>query len=604
MATTTFADTVEIGRSGKPPAIVTTQPDEVVAVAKGRLQQYLAALCGKTPQMRTTTPIDADVIVLGDRTLAEQYKVAVPDTASSESYSIAHIQRGKQKLLIVSGSSEPGIKQGIYHVVRNSRMHEGILLLDHATTQSRPFFEQRVSHIGGYTRQHLDVNTGARLAKGTHATPEQERANLVQFWEPQRLGDYVDMLDFFGYNNIEAPPGFYSPKDLQSSTTQRRKVFRERILRNGMASTAKIDGTMPGSLPYGEDSKTSYSEYYRGFAETAARDSDFVLTHWVDAGGWKSTPEHPCTIDVLQDLHQQLHEEFKRVNPRIESILSLWYLDHPQYQRWLSYRGVDTILTTGKIPQDIGLAMSRTYKPHEAHKITAAGHKAAVWGWYMADHELLYTMHVHTNMMRKYFGALPNEASQQVFFHSLDNCQRGTNLYTVYVGARMLWDPYQDPEIPLREVARLVYGPKLETRVFNALKAIADVRCGGGPCRGFWTPAITTGTVRVSDRLTSNGVVTFRQGHQQAVAAWEAIKDAEIDPDYIPPINFHRSTNVLLDELKGHTEAVAKFMQYIQDTRDGKSRPTEVPRASGAFEYYERMRTVDDKRTTPGVVSR
>ena len=83
-----------------------------------------------------------------------------------------------------------------------------------------------------------------------------------------------------------------------------------------MISFAKIDGTLAsggsGGVPYGPDSKARYEQYYRELAESAAPYNDFVLTHWVDAGGWKSTPDHPCNVNVLQDLHMQVHREFQR----------------------------------------------------------------------------------------------------------------------------------------------------------------------------------------------------------------------------------------------------------------------------------------------------
>jgi hypothetical protein len=600
---------LQIGATGAPPRVVLLEYDAVTSGAAERLAMYMGDLTGTSPQLTYRIPVAGSAIVLGGPAIAKEYGITGPDSGSSESFSIAPISRNGRTLLVVSGQSGVGVKQGVYHVLRNMHTHNGNLLLDNATTQITPFLKVRASHLGGYTVQHLNTATGGRLTKGARATPDQEQWNLIQHWEPQRLGAYVDMLDFFGYNNIECPPGFYSPKDRQSSTTERRKTLRGHALRNGMTTTLKIDGTMAGSgdgaVPYGDDTSTSYASYYRGFAETAARDSDYVLTHWVDAGGWKSTPEHPCTIELLQDLHMKIYREFQHVNPAIQSYLSLWNLDNPAYQRWLGYRGVDTILNSGKIPPEVGIAMHKGYRPIEAARITGTSHPAGVWSWYVADNELLYTMHVHTHIMQKYFASLPREAASQIAFHELDNCQRETNIYSIYVGARLMWDPYQDSDIPLREIARLVYGPKLEQPVFDALKAIADVRCGGGPCRGMWNPGATsaTRTLDTTDGITSNGVVTFADGYFQANAAWKALQNVQIDSSYVTPVRFHRDSGVLLAELKGHTKAVAMYMQYLKDRLDHKPVLTEVPRAPGAFEYYERMRWVDDQLTSMGAAA-
>ncbi|HVT29385.1 MAG TPA: hypothetical protein VHE81_15325 [Lacipirellulaceae bacterium] len=576
----------------------------VASAAIQRLTDYIKALTGSPPRIRNTLGKTGTAIVIGDAALADKYNVTPPDDSRDESFVISPLQRDGRTVLIVSGRTDKGIKQAINFVLRHLfRSADGKVLLDPASFRAAPFIKLRVSHIGGYTRQAFDRTTGKRLPKGVHATPEQLDWNYISRWDPRRLGDYIDMLDFFGYNGIEEPPNLYAPAENDDSTAvARRRIVREHVERNGMISIAKIDGTLAGggsgAVPYGADSKERYEQYYREMAESAAPYNDYVLTHWVDAGGWKSTPQHPCNLDVLQELHMQIDRQFKRVNPRIESLLSLWYLDHPMYQRWLGYRGVETILNSGKLPREVGLAMSRTYRPEEAEKITAAGRRAAVWGWYMADHELLYTMHVHTHAMATYFHNLPPDAGDKLFAHILDNCQRETNLYTVYVGAQMMWNPKGDPESYLREAARLVYGPKLEDPVFRGLKAIADVRCGPGPCRGCWTPGRTRVMTDAAkppgsnDGATeaSNGIVTFEQGYRQALEADEGLKKLKIDKNYVPPIRFHRPTDVLLAELKRHVHAVAAYMQFVRDKKEGKVHPTEVPSAPGPFEYYERLR--------------
>ena len=576
---------VVLGEKNDPPAIVTTAvSDGVASLAVERLASYLEVLTGARPALTREVGEAKRAIVCGDASIAAAWGVPAPDASSDESFSVRPVERDGRTCVVVCGRGETGIKQGVYYVLRNLIARDGKVLLNQPSVNTSPWITRRVSHIGGYTRQAFDRETGKRLPKPAAADPQQFAWNYITTWEPQRIGDYVDLLDFFGYNGIEEPPMLYAPTEKDDGfALERRKTIRDHVQRNGMLAVAKIDGTVfrDGALPYGADTKEQYDAYYRQMAEAAAPYNDFVLTHWVDAGGWKGDGEHPCTIELLQDLHMQVHREFRRVNPKIQSFLSLWYLDHPNYQRWLGYRGVETILKSGKIPGDIGLAMSRRYRPDEATKILAAGNKLAVWGWYTADHELLYTMHVHTNSMAEYFRQMPPDAGRSLFLHVLDNCQRETNLYTVYVGARMMWDPAVDPEVYLREVSRLVYGPKLEEPVFRALKAIADVRCGK-KCAGCWSPE-------------SNGVVTFEQGLAQASEAYVGLKDIEVDRDYIPPVRFHRPAETLLAELKAHSRVVAVYMQFLADRRAGNSPPTEVPRAEGPFEFYERLRYLQNR---------
>jgi hypothetical protein len=187
-------------------------------------------------------------------------------------------------------------------------------------------------------------------------------------------------------------------------------------------------------------------------------------------------------------------------------------------------------------------------------------------------------MHVHTHILREYLQKQPDEVRELVEMQTLDSCQAETNLYSLYVGARMLWDPRPSPELYLREIARLVYGPKLEERVFQGLKAIADVRCANR-CRGYFREQDGKG----------NGLVSFDQALEQSAAAWKDLKDVQLDKSYNAPLRFHRPEETLLRELKGHVGAVALYMQFLKDRHDGKSSAAEIPPAEGPFEYYERM---------------
>jgi hypothetical protein len=572
---------LQLGEKGSPPAVVMRSADtRVASTAVTKLTTYFAAISGKAPP---TTPQKINIVV-GDSSVAKEYDVKLPDASCDESFSIAPVTRGEQTIIVVSGSTDKGMKQGIYHLLRNISLDGDQIILNYATTQQSPFIRLRVTHVGGAMHQAFDRDTGRRLPKTIPPTKEQLYWNHIDQWEPQRVGEYADLMDFFGYNGIEEPPVFYQPDPNEDVATARRKTLREHLDANGMIGVAKIDGTLmndSGAVPYGADTKSQYDDYYRAMAERAGPYNEFVLTHWVDAGGWKSTPDHPCTIELLQDLHMQMDREFRRVNPNIRSILSLWNLQNTSYDRWKGYQpaGVETILNSGKIPPEVGIAMSKIYRADEAQKILAAMHPLAVWSWYMADNELIYTMHVHTHQLQDYFRQLPPDAGPELLMHVMDNCQRETNFCSVYVAGRLMWDPKQDADVYLREIARITYGPKLEEPVSKGLKAIADLRCGEKGCIGFWHP----------DADGSNGVRSFDEALKQATNAWEQLRDAQIDLGYVEPIKFHEPPATLLAELKDQVQAVATYMQFLKDKQQGRVPATAVPRAQGPFETYERL---------------
>ena len=610
----------EIGAVDAPPEIVTKSGDTpLLRTARDRLIGYLKRLTGVTPPQGRKDSAARYQILLGDASLAKEWGVAPPQ-ATAESFTLAPIRNDGRSLLVISSQSEQGLKRGIYHLMQNLSLKKNSLTVADAVVQSRPFFAGRGTHLGGYVRQVFNLKNPNGFSPEILATPEQLAWNRWSRWEPERIADYVDMLDFFGYNLIEVgaahlmPAKGASPSE-RAKLESRRDALVRGVRRNGMQLRVKLDGTLSGggdnkgAVPYGSDTRHLYEEYYRRTAEAVAPFADSVLTHWLDAGAWKSTPEHPCTIAMLQDLHMQIHRAFKKVNAKIQSVLSLWALD--QVGRgtgnlgWQGYKGVDSILKSGLIPPEVGLAMHGRVRLAEARKIVAAGHPASVWGWYLADNELVYTMHAHTHLLADYLHSLPEESRDLVQLHTLSNCQAETNLYSIYVGVRMLTDPHGDPNAYLREVARLVYGPKGEEPVFQGLKAIADVRCGKA-CSGYWNPKVAARIKAATDKpkgsrdvnvQTTNGVVSFEQALEQATAAWNGLNGFEIDRGYTPPLRFHRPVETLLQELKGHVEAVAKYMQFLKDRQMGKQPPTEVPGAHGPFEYYERM-----KRLYPGEV--
>jgi hypothetical protein len=602
----------EIGAVGESPVIITKLDTPLVRTVNERLRGYLGKLTGEAPRMVPTPSGGRCQILLGDAAMAKEYGVACPH-ADAESFTLAPLMRDRHPFLVISGQSEQGVKRGVYYLMQNLILKRDKLIVSDAVVESRPFFAGRGSALGGYVRQVFNLKNPNESSPEILATAEQLAWNQWTYWEPERVSEYIDMLDFFGYNLIETAAAGLMPKkraspEEQAKVARRRDALVDSIRRNGMQHRVFFNGTLfreddnkGERVPYGPDTHHLYEEYFRRTAEAVAPYADSVLTHWLDDGAWKSTPAHPCTIEVLQELHMQIHRAFKKVNPQIQSVLSLWALDEvgpgTDNLGWQGYEGVDSILKSGLVPPEVGLAMSGKVRMPEARKITAAGHPASAWGWYLADNELVYTMHAHTHVLADYLHSLPEEARDLVGLHTLDNCQAETNLYSVYVGVRMLADPHGDPERYLREVARLVYGPKGEEPVFRGLKAIADVRCGK-TCCGYWNPKAEPGFETSRDEppgngnasvQASNGILSFDRALELATEAWAGLKGFEIDHAYTPPIRFHRPTETLLQELKGHVEAVATYMQFLKDRKTGKQRPTEVPSAQGPFEYYERM---------------
>src|SRR5207237_6397682 len=100
------------------------------------------------------------------------------------------------------------------------------------------------------------------------ATPQQLAWNHIEHWELPRVSDYIDMLNFFGYNLIETEPQHLVVNKNQSAAVQEetarlRDLLVSRIRRNGMRQMMHFPGTLTGddkrfehlsnekSVPYG-----------------------------------------------------------------------------------------------------------------------------------------------------------------------------------------------------------------------------------------------------------------------------------------------------------------------------------------------------------------
>jgi len=597
-----------LGTVNPPPEIIARSETPLMTAGRAQLSKYLRQLAGKIPSSDART-LATHQILLGGPSLAAKHGEAPPE-GGDESFVILPIRNGHRSLLIISGRTDLGVKRGVHYVMRNLAVDENKLTFPNEPVRWEPFFEGRGSHLGGVVNEVFHLKNPKDPGPAGKATREQMAWDHWEQWEPERISDYVNMLDFFGYNLIEISAarlivGNGSPSAEQREQVRRHHALYDAVRRNGMKLRIFLDGTLiipgKGHVPYGADTRHLYQEYYKRIAETAAPYADSVITHWLDAGGWKSTPQDPCSIEVLQELHMQIYHTFKGVNPKIQTVLSLWALDHPGpgtgYFRWYGYKNVESILKSGLIPKDVGIAMGRTPRLNQAEEIVEAGHPASVWGWYLADNELIYTMHVHSHILAEDLHPLPEKIRNLVGLHTLSNCQAETNLYSIYLGAQMLANPYADPNTLSREVARLVFGPQGVGPVFRGLKAIADIRCGK-KCRGYWNPRAKLGfkaspgrpeTGPSGSTEATNGVVSFDEAVRQSREAWNDLKGFEIDRSYVPPIRFHCPVETLLKELKGHVEVVAKYMQFLKDRKDGNPNPTVVPSADGPFEYYERM---------------
>src|SRR2546423_5455279 len=111
----------------------------IVGTAVKRLTAYLEAISGKAPE---SSPQKIS-IVIGDSSIAKEYDAKLPDASCAESFSIAPVTRGEQTIIVLSGSTDKGMKQAIYHLLRNISLDGDKIMLNNATIQQSPFIRLR-----------------------------------------------------------------------------------------------------------------------------------------------------------------------------------------------------------------------------------------------------------------------------------------------------------------------------------------------------------------------------------------------------------------------------------------------------------------------------
>ena len=144
--------------------------------------------------------------------------------------------------------------------------------------------------------------------------------------------------------------------------------------------------------------------------------------------------------------------------------------------KWPGYESVETVLKAGILPDDVGVAMHGRFRLQEARAIARSGRRAGVWGWYLADDEVMPSLHVHADIMGDYFNAMPREASRLLDWHSVDSNCHLLNVPSLYIAGQLLIDPSQSADRLLHEFCRRAFG-KAGEGFATGLDAVNRTRC-------------------------------------------------------------------------------------------------------------------------------
>jgi hypothetical protein len=403
-----------------------------------------------------------------------------------------------------------------------------------------------------------------------------QRRYVYQLWPLKRIFRYVDMLKEFGFNSLmlsDLAEDYCCMGHRLSKQQWSDKLHAvcDYAADKGMTRTLFIWGTGavgPGSskmdnnqlltwtfwhpCPCVKGGNAALDLHYRDQARHAPHFDHFV-SHWGDPGGCRGGK---CTFQATMLLHNRMLAAFRKRNADIASTFSLWSMHMPEFGgKWPGYKSVDTVLKAGILPDDVGVAMHGRFRLNEARAIARSGRRAGVWGWYLADDEVMPSIHVHTGIMGDYFNAMPAEASRLLDWHSVDSNCHLLNVPGLYMAGQLLIDPSRNADALLHEFCSRVFGKAGEGFAIG-LSAIARTRCQSDYMR----------LARLLVGLTFRGAPDEHESPDKhlriARAARKVVDSLKLDKSHKSDLPLIIDPARFLAELRVHLRAIEQFAAF------------------------------------------
>jgi hypothetical protein len=421
---TTSPPHVSLAKDGRPTGVIVYPRGEALALRTAeKLAHYLEEQTGARLPVFAEDEFkpagkDVAVIVLDSTTghrLAKRFEMPVRLSAEhADAYQIK-VATTPSPRVILAGRTASGVKFAAYRLMRELAIDRGEARLGVLDVSAEPFFKTRSVSLFNVWNMPIEVT----------------RRHNVESWDIQRLGPYIDMYDFYGFNAIEShdrfDDGYLVPLFGLKRAEWSGKVLHmaDEARRNGQEFFLRIWGhtvmnTPPITAPRGpnesvpkrlthlcvndpKERRRWEAEIRDYYVRTYAGRIDHLIGHWIDPG---ICQKNGCDFRVPLHLQNELHRAFKAVDPKFKSTFSLWFFDYSKNNPapwarggWIGYTTDDDLIGTSILDKDIHIATYTTtpgaYKPGVVESIVRHGHRPAVWTWYRADHETKPSVHVH-----------------------------------------------------------------------------------------------------------------------------------------------------------------------------------------------------------------
>ncbi|MHB0999433.1 MAG: hypothetical protein ACYC27_09325 [Armatimonadota bacterium] len=523
-----------------------------------RLTVYITKVLGKpvvTVRSLDNVPADAPAILLVNREVRSPVKLSIPK-GSDEAFALTTAQVGGRSLVTVGGKTDKGLKRAVQKLIINSRQEDGSLVIPSMNLSEAPWIPMREWTVCPWEPSFV---------RGVFHNPYADKRFNLYLYDNERLSNYVEMFDWFGFSGAQIMETCYNYQSMGSiEAAQNWQKKTAGFLRdNGQgvtlwAWTAYFSGfgwsdpdavttPKPGNSAFTDpDVRRTFEQYYDRYAELAPYIDRFI-GHFYDPG---VLTEQSDVFNYIKLLEQKL----KAKNPKVQMGIDGW-ASGPGYFQALVDNGFKDyiILPTGWVeayPPGTREALHQKAKDFNL--------KLGVWGWYVTEYESdqIPTMHVNAQLMKDEYTKMRDGAAKvyPVQYWSEMEAYHLCNIFTMYACGQLLWNPDRDPHQVLDEICSGIWGPVNGPKVLRAVELIQDVRTGPRWETYWWTrPTYRLGTENPADDLNRA---------EKSLAELQAMKT---DEKFVPKFPLPYQPSVFIELVIPHLKQIRQFAEFRVD---------------------------------------
>lgn len=416
----------------------------------------------------------------------------------------------------------------------------------------------------------------------------------IENWEQKKLLDYINQMDAFGFNSIQ----FYDEAEsyMHSGCLVNRRQWREKIIAM-MQHTKKIGNRVSFMLwggyawvqnnirvvsdwddplcdkkvvfspdfpikesscwnnPEGREKIRLHIKYFTGYMKYV----DHIISHFYDPGGCNL---NGCTIGTCVRIMNYQTNTLRKVNPDLQASFNLWPLTshHEGFRKEEVYSSLKTWSRTftwwnftkvvDLLEPDIMIA-NRHYDSEVIENCLKWKRGYGLWTWYTSDQEITASLHVEAERLGREINQMPKESGSFLEYVAIPSNCHCLNAASIYIGARLLWDPKKDPFAILKEFCDCVFGPKISDSIYAGYRAIAKIRnhdINGDSA--FDDAYLGAGTPDVEHDIEISGDALYK------------LNKISIDSDWVPSIPIVIDRTTMLNDLREHVKMIHQYAKF------------------------------------------